>query len=83
VSGFRDGQRVALHDEVNWWCDVVLANEEVAEQVEKGLGRCPSDDEASGCCASPPTPSACIDDLEGLDWPASVLDMQRHWIGRS
>jgi hypothetical protein len=24
-----------------------------------------------------------LDDLEGLDWPASVLDMQRHWIGRS
>lgn len=24
-----------------------------------------------------------LDDLEGLDWPASVLEMQRQWIGRS
>jgi leucyl-tRNA synthetase len=24
-----------------------------------------------------------IDDLEGLDWPAGILEMQRNWIGRS
>ncbi|HMV65891.1 MAG TPA: leucine--tRNA ligase [Myxococcota bacterium] len=24
-----------------------------------------------------------VDDLEGLDWPAGVLEMQRQWIGRS
>lgn len=24
-----------------------------------------------------------LEDLEGLDWPASTLAMQRHWIGRS
>src|SRR5690606_39205921 len=24
-----------------------------------------------------------IDDLDGLDWPHSVLEMQRNWIGRS
>lgn len=24
-----------------------------------------------------------VEDLEGLDWPASVLEMQRQWIGRS
>jgi leucyl-tRNA synthetase len=23
-----------------------------------------------------------LDDMEGLDWPASTLDMQRNWIGR-
>ena len=24
-----------------------------------------------------------IDDLEDLDWPESIKDMQRNWIGRS
>ena len=24
-----------------------------------------------------------LDDLEGLDWPDSIKDMQRNWIGKS
>ena len=24
-----------------------------------------------------------LDDLEELDWPESIKDMQRNWIGRS
>lgn len=24
-----------------------------------------------------------LEDLEGLDWPESIKDMQRNWIGRS
>ena len=24
-----------------------------------------------------------VDDLEGLDWPAGIIEMQREWIGRS
>ena len=24
-----------------------------------------------------------LEDLEGLDWAASIKDMQRNWIGRS
>ena len=39
-------------------------------------GRC-----ASGCCASPPTPSACSTTSTALDWPESVKEMQRNWIG--
>ena len=24
-----------------------------------------------------------LEDLDGLDWPESIKDMQRNWIGRS
>ncbi len=37
----------------------------------------------SGCCGSRPTPTACIADLDRLDWPEPVKVMQRNWIGRS
>jgi leucyl-tRNA synthetase len=60
----------------------VLANEEVAEQVEKGLVvvRRPMRQWMMRITAYA---ERLLGDLEGLDWPASVLDMQRHWIGRS
>jgi leucyl-tRNA synthetase len=86
VRRFRDGQRLAyLHDAPVNWCPalrVVLANEEVAEQVEKGLVvvRRPMRQWMMRITAYA---ERLLGDLEGLDWPASVLDMQRHWIGRS
>ena len=81
-----DGKRLAyLHDAPVNWCPalrVVLANEEVAEQVEKGhaVVRRPMRQWMMRITAYA---ERLIGDLEGLDWPASVLDMQRHWIGRS
>ncbi|HEY0138278.1 MAG TPA: leucine--tRNA ligase, partial [Nannocystis sp.] len=86
VRKYIDGKRLAyLHDApVNWCPDlrVVLANEEVAEQVEKGFTvvRRPMRQWMMRITAYA---ERLISDLEGLDWPASVLDMQRHWIGRS
>ena len=38
---------------------------------------------ANGCCASPPTPSDCWQDLDTIDWSDSLKEMQRNWIGRS
>jgi hypothetical protein len=71
------------------WCPpelgTVLANEEVIDGKSEtgGPGRAPPPC-ASGCCASPPTPSACSNDLDGLDWPEGrIKEMQRNWIGRS
>ena len=37
----------------------------------------------NGCCASPPTPSGLLDDLDTVDWSESIKEMQRNWIGRS
>ena len=86
VRKYIDGKRLAyLHDAPVNWCPelrVVLANEEVAEQVEKGLTvvRRPMRQWMMRITAYA---ERLIKDLEGLDWAASVLDMQRHWIGRS
>ncbi len=86
VRRYRDSKRLAyLHDAPVNWCPalrVVLANEEVAEQVEKGhtVVRRPMRQWMMRITAYA---ERLLGDLEGLEWPASVLDMQRHWIGRS
>jgi len=71
---------------VNWCpgCQTVLANEQVIE------GRCERSDDP--VVRKPLTQwffritdyaQQLLDDLEGLDWPERVKNMQRHWIGRS
>ncbi len=86
VRRYRDERRLAyLHDAPVNWCPalrVVLANEEVAEQVELGheVVRRPMRQWMMRITAYA---ERLLLDLEGLEWPASVLDMQKHWIGRS
>lgn len=86
VRAYRDERRLAyLHDAPVNWCPelrVVLANEEVAEHVEQGYTviRRPMRQWMMRITAYA---ERLIADLEGLDWPVSVLEMQRNWIGRS
>ncbi|EDM79695.1 putative leucyl-tRNA synthetase [Plesiocystis pacifica SIR-1] len=86
VRAYRDARRLAyLHEAPVNWCPalrIVLANEEVAEQVEAGneVIRVPM---KQWMLRITEYAQRLIDDLEGLDWPNSVLEMQRHWIGRS
>jgi leucyl-tRNA synthetase len=86
VRRYRDERRLAyLHDAPVNWCPalrVVLANEEVAEQVELGheVVRRPMRQWMMRITAYA---ERLLTDLDGLEWPASVLDMQKHWIGRS
>ena len=86
VRRYQDERRLAyLHDAPVNWCPalrVVLANEEVAEEVEKGhtVVRRPM---RQWMMRITTYAERLLTDLEGLDWPGSVLDMQRHWIGRS
>jgi leucyl-tRNA synthetase len=86
VRNYRDSQRLAyLHDApVNWSPSlrVVLANEEVAEQVEAGheVIRVPM---WQWLLRITKYSQRLIDDLDELDWSPSVLEMQRNWIGRS
>jgi leucyl-tRNA synthetase len=86
VRAYQDERRLAyLHDAPVNWCPelrVVLANEEVAEHVEQGytVVRRPMRQWMMRITAYA---ERLIADLEGLDWPPSVLEMQRNWIGRS
>ncbi len=70
-----------------WWCPAqgtVLANEEVQDgkYVETGD---PVERRNMKQWMLKITAYAqrLLDDLDGLDWPAGVLQMQREWIGRS
>ncbi|MFO7566456.1 MAG: leucine--tRNA ligase [Enhygromyxa sp.] len=86
VREYRDARRLAyLHEApVNWCPDqrVVLANEEVADAIADGheVIRVPM---RQWMLRITKYAQRLIDDLEGLDWPHSVLEMQRNWIGRS
>jgi leucyl-tRNA synthetase len=86
VRAYRDERRLAyLHEAPVNWCPelrVVLANEEVAEHVEQGytVVRRPMRQWMMRITAYA---ERLLGDLDLLDWSASVLDMQRHWIGRS
>ncbi len=86
IERYRDARRLAYiaNIPVNW-CEAlgtVLANEEVDEWVSKGytVERRPMRQWMMRITAYA---QRLLDDLEGLDWPASTVEMQRNWIGRS
>jgi leucyl-tRNA synthetase len=86
VAAYQDGRRLAYLDEspVNWCPDlrIVLANEEVAEMVEAGheVVRKPM---KQWMLRITEYAERLLADLEGLDWPPHVLEIQRNWVGRS
>lgn len=67
------------------WCEglgTVLANEEVPEWTEKGytVERRPMSQWMMRITAYS---ERLLEDARDLDWPASTLEQQRNWIGRS
>ncbi|MEW6510599.1 MAG: leucine--tRNA ligase [Bacteroidota bacterium] len=80
------GYRLAYIAEVPVnWCEAlgtVLANEEVAEWTEKGytVERRPMRQWMMRITAYA---DRLLEDSAELDWPASTLEQQRNWIGRS
>ena len=86
VRAYRDDRRLAYLQEapVNW-CPalrIVLANEEVAEKVEAGLEvvRKPM---KQWMLRITEYADRLLEELEGLDWPPHVLEIQRNWVGKS
>ncbi len=69
---------------VNWCPELgtVLANEEVPEQIEKGFTvvRRPM---KQWMLKITVYAERLLDDLESLNWPESIKEMQRNWIGKS
>ncbi|MBC8067352.1 MAG: leucine--tRNA ligase, partial [Deltaproteobacteria bacterium] len=86
VAEFRDARRLAyISDAPVNWCPalrIVLANEEVAEKVEEGyeVVRRPM---RQWVLRITEYAERLLADLEGLDWPPHVLEIQRNWVGRS
>lgn len=69
---------------VNWCPELgtVLANEEVAEQEEKGF-TVVRRNMRQWVLRITAYAERLLEDMKLLDWPESTLDMQRNWIGKS
>jgi leucyl-tRNA synthetase len=88
VRAYRDGKRLAYQTEapVNWCpaLGTVLANEEVQDgKSERGghpVVRMPLRQWMLRITAYA---ERLLADLEAVDWPESIKEMQRNWIGRS
>src|SRR5258708_6153634 len=85
---YRDSKRLAFVSEapVNWCAELgtVLANEEVIDGKSE-VGGFPVVRKPMRQWMLRITAYAdrLINDLEGIDWPHSLKEMQRNWIGRS
>jgi leucyl-tRNA synthetase len=87
-SAYRDSKRLAYRAEVpvNWCPELgtVLANEEVIDgKSERGgypVVRMPLTQWMLRITAYA---ERLLDDLELVDWPKPIKDMQRNWVGRS
>ena len=87
-AAYRDSKRLAYRAlvPVNWCpaLGTVLANEEVIDgKSERGgfpVVRMPLTQWMLRITAYA---ERLVDDLEGVDWPRPIKDMQRNWVGRS
>ena len=87
-DAYRDSKRLAYRAEVAVnWCPAlgtVLANEEVidgkSERGDHPVVRMPLTQWMLRITAYA---ERLIDEIEGVDWPRPIKDMQRNWVGRS
>lgn len=83
---FVNSQRLAYLAEVpvNWCPELgtVLSNEEVPEQIEKGFTVVRKNMKQWNLRITKYA-DRLLKDLDDLDWPNSVKELQRNWIGKS
>jgi leucyl-tRNA synthetase len=88
VRAYRDDHRLAYVAEIPVnWCEAlgtVLANEEVingkSERGDHPVVRLPL---KQWMLRITSYAERLIEDLETVDWPSAIKEMQRHWIGKS
>jgi len=70
-----------------WWCEemgTVLANEEVIDgRSERGNHPCERRPLRQWMLKITAYAERLLNDLDEVDWPESIKEMQRNWIGRS
>ncbi|HRE42076.1 MAG TPA: leucine--tRNA ligase [Ignavibacteria bacterium] len=86
IYNFINNQRLAyLADGPVNWCPelgTVLANEEVAEQIEKGFTVVRKNMKQWKLRITSYA-DRLLNDLNNLDWPDNIKEIQKNWIGRS
>ncbi|MBI2024904.1 MAG: leucine--tRNA ligase [Candidatus Harrisonbacteria bacterium] len=83
---FKKGLAYEAEVPVNWCssCKTVLSNEEVADGVcERCGGKTERKNLKQWILKITAYADRLLSDLESLDWPERVKEMQRNWIGRS
>ncbi len=88
INKYQDGFRMAYIAEVPvWWCQelgTVLANEEVIDgHSERGQFPCERKPMRQWVLRITAYAERLLSDLNGLDWPDSIKQMQRNWVGKS
>ncbi len=89
INEFIGEKRLAYYDNAQvWWCNsckTVCANEEVLTDGshEKCGNQVVRKNLKQWLLRIPHYADRLLQGLEGLDWPAGVIDMQKNWIGKS
>ena len=89
VAEYIDSKRLAYYDNAQvWWCPncrIVCANEEVL--ADGSHEKCGNKVERKylkqWMLRIPLYAERLLKDIDSLDWPEGIKDMQRNWIGRS
>jgi leucyl-tRNA synthetase len=83
---YKKGLAYRKEAPVNWCpsCQTVLANEQVVNgECERCHNQVEQRQMAQWFFKTTAYAEQLLNDLDGLDWPQPILDMQRNWIGKS
>lgn len=90
IREFKDSKRLAYYADAQvWWCKhcrIVCANEEVlndGSHEKCGTKEIERKNLKQWLMRIPHYAERLLEDLDSLDWPEGIKEMQRNWIGKS